>query len=109
MVALSEPEKSSGDYRFVEVFRGMPPGMRQQIACDVLGHKLVVRHICVQRSDDVIAISPDVMNGIIELMSQGFGITNQVQPMSGPTFAKARRCQQSIYLLFVSIRRSVPH
>ena len=49
--------------------------------------KLVVRFVFVEGSNHVVAIAPSIGLGAIAFIAIRFGITNEIEPMSGPFFA----------------------
>src|SRR5947209_442317 len=59
----------------------------QQVAGDVFEHELIVRNIRIESADDIIAVP--MREGIIdvELVSRGFGVTHEVEPVPGPALA----------------------
>ena len=76
----------------------------QQIARDLLDGELIERQIAVVSIDHPIAIRPDRAL-VIQMQPVRVAIARLVQPMMGHLLAIARRSEQPIHHLFVSVRR----
>ena len=73
----------------------------------LLLEEAVVRLVVVEALDDVVAVSPGVRLGGVELVAVGLGVADQVQPVPAPALAVARGREQSVDHLVVSLGRSV--
>ena len=62
----------------------------------MLSHKLVVRNVIVQRSDDIVPIVLSVFQFVIKFVAERLGITNQVEPVPSPAFSKMWRLEQPV-------------
>src|SRR4051812_38112570 len=102
MIALPEPEKGRADDRLVEILSWVQPLVGKQIPGNMFGHKLIVGHISIESANNVVTISPGILDGVIEFVPQGLGIANEIQPMAGPTLPKMRRREQAIHNFGVS-------
>jgi hypothetical protein len=63
--------------------------IRQQIARQLLGQKLIVRLVFVERSDDPVAIEPD-KSRLVLFKAIRIRIAGRVEPVSGPFFTEVR-------------------
>jgi len=88
MDAGAEVEKTRANDGFVGLIHGIEPGCFDEITGEVFGQKLVVGHIVIECSDEIIAITPWVGESMVELVAPGFGVADQVEPMAGPSFTK---------------------
>ena len=69
----------------------------------MLQYELVVRHILIERPDQVIAVFVSMPKRVIKFVTAGFRIANEIHPVSCPAFAEMFRCQQAINDFFESI------
>ena len=99
---LGNPEE-----RFVDPVRFIAPRIRQQIAGEVFAHQLIVRHVAVERANEVIAVPPGHGGIGIAFHAMRLGISHQVHPVPRPLLAEARRSQQAVHLPGVCIGRAV--
>ena len=90
VVHLAEAIEGRADHRFVEALLRVPARLWQQIAGDVLAHELVVRHILVERPNQVVAVAPRVVNVVVPLVAVRFGEADNVHPVPGPALAEVR-------------------
>ena len=60
---------------------------RHQVAGDLLHRKLIEWLVAVERTDQIVAIGPDVA-AVVEVQSVGVGIARVVEPVSRPLLAK---------------------
>ena len=86
---------------------GLSGWRRQQIAGDLLADELVVRHVSIERINNVISIAPGMGIAVILIGPGRIGIARHVQPMAAPFFPVPRRGQQPINDLGKSRRRVV--
>ena len=76
----------------------------QLISGKLLAQEAVVGLVGIEATDDIVAISPGVgANGILAI-SVGFGIANEVEPVSPPCSPYRRRSQQAVDQPLVGIR-----
>jgi hypothetical protein len=59
----------------------------------MLLYELIVRHILIESSNDIIAISPGIEFVIVILMAISLGVTDQIKPVPGPSLAILRRSE----------------
>ena len=81
--------------------------LRQQITCDVLTHELIVGHVGIQRTDQIVAILEGTRDLKIPLASMALRIAKPVHPMPRPALAKVRRDEQRIDLAGDRFCRSI--
>src|SRR4051812_45934049 len=68
----------------------------QVISGDLQAHKLIVRHVLVERLDDKIAIVVSTRAIPIELVTAALGKPHGVEPVPSPAFAVMRAGEQTI-------------
>ena len=79
-----------------------------EIARDLRPHKLVVRHVAIQRSDHPIAIPPRLGQRCgIELATEPVAVARDIEPVPPPALAVLRRSEQRIDDFCERIRRRV--
>ena len=66
------------------------------VAGNLPAHKLVIRHIVVQRLDDKVAVVIGVMPVGVLLEAETVRVTGEVEPVAPPAFAVVRRVEQAI-------------
>ena len=82
--------------------------IRQQVAGQLLRCEAVIRHVAIERIDHPVA--PAVHGALgVGLISIGVGIPRGIEPAHRHALAIARRGEQPIHYLFVSVRRRVIH
>ena len=74
----------------------MPARRFESVAADVLDDELVVRQVDVEGADHVVAIAECVGDVVVELVSGGLGVADQVEPVPGPALAVVRAGEQPI-------------
>ena len=67
-----------------------------RITGKLLLNKLVVRCVIVKRLDQVVAIVPGIFPQRVAFETIGLGITNNVDPVLRPAFAKMGTCQHTV-------------
>ena len=72
----------------------------QEVAGDVFAQKLIVRHVGVQRADEIIAILIGVRNARVALAAERFRVAHPIHPMPRPAFAKMSRGKETIGGIF---------
>jgi hypothetical protein len=88
-VAPAESQKPGGDDALrVFVLRPLPG---QDVSRQLFPHQLVVGLVCVERIDEVIAISVDFRYGIIRIVAGRVGVADHIHPVPSPALAIARR------------------
>ena len=85
----------------------LPRRRRQQVACDLFADELVDMASRVEGVDHVIAISPGVWISMVFVGSGRIGVSGDVQPVASPSFAVARRREQSVDHLRESVWRVI--
>ena len=76
--------------------RVVPARLRQQVAGDVFADELIVRHVVIEGADQIIAITPGVMDLVVPFVAVRLGEADDVHPVPGPAFAEMGRGQQPI-------------
>ena len=76
--------------RFVPGAGGVEPRLGQLVAGDLFCHETVVGQVLIESADQVITVSPGAGDGVVEFMSFGLGISDDVHPMPGPSLTEAR-------------------
>ena len=59
-------------------------------------HELVIRHIVIQGSDQIIPVAPCVRDIVVPFVAVRFRKSHDIQPVPRKPFAELRRCQQAI-------------
>ena len=77
------------------------------VARELPARELIERHVGIERLDHEVAVMPGVRPIVIVLEPAALREARDVQPVSSPTFAVARRVQQTIHQLAPGIRRFV--
>ena len=70
---LVQIPEAGGDHRLVEPGGRMTSGVLEQIPRDLLPNELVIRHVLVERADEVITVLPRIRNGAVLFVAVGFG------------------------------------
>ena len=70
--------------------------MFQKIAGQLLPEHLIVGHIVIERTYQVITILPRPLNGIIKFMSPCLCIAYHVHPVPRPALTKSRRIEEMV-------------
>ena len=81
---------------------------RQQVARDLFAEELVERPVGVEGFDDVIAVTPSLLEDHAA-QGQRLGEPRDVEPMASPTLAEPRRGKPAIDQFFISVGRRVVH
>ena len=97
---FDHPQVRRPDGRLIELFLSVPPGFGQQIAGNLLANQLVVRHIIVERPNQVIAIPIGIGQLGIALAAVRFAVPNEVHPVTCPTFTEPGRFKQPVHNSF---------
>ena len=71
-------------------------GFRNQITGEVLDHELIIRQVFIEGFNDIVPVSGD-FHEIVAVVSDGVGVTDQIQPMHRHSFAKPRVDQKPVY------------
>ena len=100
MHLLAEKPKAGADDGFVPARLGMQARTRHQIPRDVLGDKLIVTHIRIQRANHVVAVLKCIRNERLELVPARLRVAHKVEPVPRPAFAEMRRGEKAIHRLF---------
>ena len=82
--------QETGSNKFVGI------GRKHFVAGQLLTHEAVVRLIFVERAHDPVTVSPGLRALRVAVEAVAFGVTCEVQPVSGPPFAVARRGEQTV-------------
>src|SRR6266849_7312108 len=72
-------------------------GLWQQIASQLFAHKLIVGLVFVEGLNDVVAILESVSVDQIFIQTVRVRVTGDIQPVTSPTLAVARRSEQTIH------------
>src|SRR5437660_436330 len=82
---------------------------RQSVGGQLLYYELVIRQVCVQRTDHIVTIGvrPGEVRFLKEDVTLGVGVTSDVEPVPAPAFAVTRAGQQPIHDLGESVGRQV--
>ena len=76
--------------------------IRQQIACDLLDHELVVGQIAAEGVDHPVAPGPHLARQVF-LVAVGVGVAGEVEPVAGPLLAIAGAREQCFDGLVVAV------
>ena len=68
----------------------------EHVASDLHPHKLVVRHVVVQRADHPVAIRPEVVADVVPLETVALSEPREIQPVPAPAFAVVRRAEEVV-------------
>src|SRR5438093_12563512 len=63
--------------------------IREQVASNLLDHKLVKRQVTVEGVNDPVSIHPNFA-GIIDVVAVGISVASQVKPVTTPTLTVTR-------------------
>ena len=91
VTVFAELEEHRADQRFVDSIGSIDPRRIQQVACNLLADKLIVRNIRVERADQVVAIPPGAFGRDVPFIAVRIAIANDVHPVPGPMLAEVRR------------------
>ena len=81
---------------------------RNEIACDLRAHELIVRQVAVERSDHPVAVAPRLRQRIgVEKAAEAIAIPRDIQPMPAPALAGVRRREQRVHDLREGLRRRI--
>ena len=80
--------------------------VRQQVARELLGHKLIERHPAVEGVDRPVSPPPHVPRRVV-VEAVRVGVTGRIEPVERHPFAITRRRQQPIDELLVSLGRGI--
>ena len=94
-IPRSGSQKSRGDHRLWIIGR-------DDIARDLFPQKLIVGLVGIQRSNDVIAITPGMGTQLVALETMRVRIVRNVQPMARPTFAIMLGGKQTVHQSIIS-------
>ena len=84
------------DGRLVQAKLLVEPRPGQQITGDVLSQQLVVRHVFVQRANEIIPVLVGVRDTRVTLTPKRLRVAHPVHPMPRPTLAKVWRGEQAL-------------
>ena len=84
------------DGRLVQAKLLVEPRPGQQITGDVLSQQLVVRHVFVQRANEVIPVLVGVRDSRVTLTPKRLRVAHPVHPMPRPALAKVWRGEQAL-------------
>ena len=87
--------------------QGLCSRVRDFIAGELLGKKLIIGFVFVEGIDDVIAVTPNKGFRSVALETLGLSIAHEVEPMTAPFFTILWQCEQSIDALFPSVSRGI--
>ena len=62
----------------------------QFIPGELFAEEAVIRFVGVERLNHVIAVSPRMGAGVVGLEAIGFGVTHDIEPEEGGSFAESR-------------------
>ena len=96
MIDLAKPEEGGADGRLAKVLFPIPSRLCEQVARDVFADELVIRHVVVEGANQVVAVTPGVMDFVVPFVAVRLGKPDHIQPVSRPAFAKMGRRQQRI-------------
>ena len=80
---------------------------KQTVGGELLAHEPRPRLVVVQRLDDIVAIPPRMIPRQIVTTPMRLREMNRIQPVSRPSLAMARRSEQPIHQMLVSLRIAV--
>ena len=100
MNLFAEEPEAGADDGFISARLGMQARTRHQIPRDVLGDKLVVAHIRIQRANHVVPVLICIRNERLELVPARLRVAHKVEPVPRPAFAEMRRGEEAIHRLF---------
>ena len=76
--------------------QGLEVAGRDLVAGKLLEDEPIVRHVVVERADDVVAIPPGLGPIAVGAVAVRLGVAHQVEPVPGPALAVARARQQPV-------------
>ena len=104
---FNQAEVARADAGFVDTFLGVDSRLFQEVAGQLLADELVIRHVGIERANEVVAIAPRLNDLRVAFAATGIGIADEVHPVAGEVFAVTRRGQQAVDDLGESVRRDV--
>ena len=107
-IELDEAKPAGSDGGLVDAERRIP-ARRQQVARQVLAHESVVRHVSVQGSDQIVAVSPRMRDQRIVFGAVRVAVTDEVHPVPRPVLAEVRRRERAVDEFVKRIRRVIGH
>src|SRR5262245_1084943 len=78
-------------------------GRCQNVPADLLGHEAVERQVSVEGTRHIVAVAPGMRAGPVNLVTIGFGITNDIQPVLSPALAVMWGRKKSLDESFIGI------
>ncbi len=90
MILLAEEGPAGPQHGFVLFGSGPQPRLRKQVAGEMFLQELIVGHAGVEGADQVIAVLPGIGDREVVLVSAGFGVADEVHPVSRPPLAEVR-------------------
>ena len=81
-------------------------GIGQQVAGKLLDDELVERLVGVERLDHPVAIGPDLAI-VVQVQAMGVAVAGGVEPEPGHVLAVARRVEQPVHELLISLVRAI--
>ena len=100
IVPSAEAQKRGGDLR-------LGIGAFEFIARQLLGEETVERLVLLKGLDHVIPVAPGVRLRSVALVTVGFGVANDIEPMAGPTLSVCRAVEQIVDEPVVGLGRFV--
>ena len=90
MPQLAEtPERCAND-RLVDAEPSVNSRRFQQITSNMFSDKLVVRHIVIERSNQIVTIAPGITDLVIPFITMRLSESHNVHPVTRPVFTKMR-------------------
>ena len=77
------------------------------VAGQVLDHEPIERLVFVERSNDIVAERPGVVDHMVHFEAGAFAESHHIEPVPAPVLAVARRSEQPIDQSFVGVGRIV--
>ena len=71
-------------------------GVVDLVAGELVGQKLVVRHVRVESVDHPVAVAPGRWLLAVPLVAVGLGVADEIEPVPAPALAVVGRCQQAV-------------
>ena len=92
------------DQRFIHSLDSIDTRLFEKVACHMFTNHLVVGDICIQRSNEIVAIEPAIFNAGITLGAVRVGIANPIHPMTRPPLTEMRTVKQVLYQGIIAMR-----
>ena len=104
---LDQPVVGGPEKRFVRPRIRVDARIGQQVAREVFADQPIVRHVGIERADQVVAVAPGQRDVRVAFAAVGLAVAEQVHPVARPPFAEVGRVQIAVDQIRPRRRRPV--